>query len=49
MKWRSRMSVSYSSVHDDGSSHIRSGSKLPLREVLAMFILGIQGLRLDIA
>jgi hypothetical protein len=48
MKWRSRMSVSYSSVHDDGSIHIRSGSNLPLREVLAMFILGIQRLRLDI-
>ena len=49
MNWRGRMSVSYSSVHDDGSIHIRSGSNLPLREVLATFTLGIHRLRLGIA
>jgi hypothetical protein len=49
MNWRGRMLVSYSSVPDDGSIHIRSGSNLPLREVLASFILGIQRLRLGMA
>jgi hypothetical protein len=49
MNWRGRMSVSYSSVHDDASIHIRSGSNLPLREALATFTLGIQRLRLGMA
>jgi hypothetical protein len=49
MRWRGRMSVSYSSIHDDGSIHLRSGSNLEPREVLAAFILGIQRLRLGIA
>jgi hypothetical protein len=43
------MSVSYSSAHDRESIHIRCGSNLPLREVLATFILGIQRLRLGMA
>jgi hypothetical protein len=49
MNRRGRMSVSYSSVHDEGSIHIRSGSNLPPHEVLATFIFGIQRLRLGIA
>ena len=49
MNRRGRMSVSYSSVHDDGSIYIRSGSNLPPHEVLATFILGIQTLRLGMA
>ncbi len=40
MNRRGRMSVSYSSVHDEGSIHIRSGSNLPPHEVLATFIFG---------
>jgi hypothetical protein len=43
------MSVSYSSIHEHGSIHIRFGSNLEPREVLAAFILGIQRLRLGIA
>jgi hypothetical protein len=49
MNRRGRMSVSYSSVDDDGSIHIRSGSNLQPRKGLATFILGIQRLRLGIA
>ena len=49
MNWRGRMSVSYSTVDDDGSIHIRPGSNLPPRKGLATFILGIQRLRLGIA
>jgi hypothetical protein len=49
MNRRGRMSVSYSSVDNDGSIYIRYGSNLPPRKGLATFILGIQRLRLGIA
>ena len=38
MNLRGRMSLSYSSVHDDGSIRVRASIDLPAREVLATFV-----------
>jgi hypothetical protein len=48
MNLRGRMSVSYSSIHDDGSIRVRASIDLPAREVLATFVARIRRRRLGI-